>query len=105
VNFNLSKPTAENYADWVSTKTMTKIIEQLDAPKRMDYAREAGAILCERPENHFDHELMIQEKKFSREVHGNNRVRRWSMISPEVATLLECSLDKKQSLEFAECKL
>lgn len=96
VSFNLSRPSAENFADWVASKVTSLVMDDLAPGERKDFVSEVGALFCDRPEGAFDPVLMTAEKNFSREPHPENRVRRTSMITTEMAREAGCELEKDQ---------
>jgi hypothetical protein len=103
VSFDLARPSAENFADWVASKVTSLVMHDLKPELRKDFVSEVGALFCDRPEGAFDPVLMSEEKKFSKEPHAEHRVRRWNMITTEMAEEAGCVLKKDQG--YGACKL
>jgi hypothetical protein len=104
-NFNLSRSSGENFSDWMASRVATKVLKDKAPEVKLDFAKEMGTLFCDRPENSYDQNLMVNEKQFSKEVHADNRVRRWSLFSPQLSSELGCKIDPEKNKGFNQCEL
>jgi hypothetical protein len=95
VRFRLANPTQENFADWASFKALPHRLARIETRKeRQDAAALFSADLCSYPSVYAaDPELAELERQFSTKGHSDNRYRRVSVFTPEVASIIACKVD------------
>ena len=93
IEFNLSKPSDEDFADWLSYKAVELKLQRIQAlQRRRDFILSGMATYCspEGLENIAKHKILI-EKKYSRNFHSPNRDRRLRNFTSKTADLLQCT--------------
>lgn len=103
--FELSRPSGENFADWIASRAVPYTMGGMSVEEKLRFGEQMGALLCDKPEEMFDPDFMIEEKKASLEQHADKRIRRWSLFSPQIADLVNCQLDEATEKGFGQCKL
>ncbi len=104
----LSKTSSENFADWLANKAMIQNLSQMDSLKdKRKFAQETGALCCDAPGtlDSAPPEFRKIEKTFSFAVHGDNRIRRLSVLTPEISDLIQCQSNESLQKGFGSCKL
>lgn len=105
ISERIADQSSENFADWMSAKVIADIMKSKDDKQKYQVAQEMVAVFCDEPENKFDDDFMILEKKYSRESHGNNKIRRLSYMNKEISTMLGCFRDEESIQGFGLCEL
>ena len=92
VMFNLSKPSAEDFADWISYKAMElKLKRNQSVESRRAFLLADTSFFC-KPKSleTLAKEKTLIERQYSRAFHPPDRNRRLSRFTPKIADLLEC---------------
>lgn len=98
---SLSVNPAEKIADWYANLSSPLFLKTLKPDERAQAIAVANASFCsERAESS---ELIKTEKKYSLLPHPDDRSRRISSFTPEVAKILNCELDESD-LGDSKCK-
>lgn len=106
VGEDLSRNAQENFADWMASQALPRYLKR---EKSLENRREilsiAMLIHCnERPTAKIlDPDLNEIEKKFSFDKHPDNRIRRLSFFTPEIAKTVGCEIDNEIKRGFGEC--
>lgn len=92
VIFNLSKPSNEEFADWISYKVVELNLERmpsLESKRNLIFSQIAGYCSQIGLEDIAKHKTLV-ERNYSRRLHGLNRNRRLKSFTPKTAKLLQC---------------
>ncbi|HPI39267.1 MAG TPA: hypothetical protein PLJ21_00580 [Pseudobdellovibrionaceae bacterium] len=106
-SYNLSRPSVEFWADWLSLKASYRFLKELKTleEKRNNFLA-ASAIFCEPSGlDHLVPNFLKIEKSFSMETHPESRTRRLSFFTPEIQKLLECKIKDPELLKIKQCEL
>ena len=93
VNYNLAKPSNEDFADWVSYRALELKLQRLSSLKsRREFILADTALYCqpEGLESIAKHTILI-ERNYSRNFHSPDRNRRLGNFTPKTADLLQCN--------------
>jgi hypothetical protein len=102
----LSVNSQENFADWIATRALQRRLSQIPS---LDSRREAISVssyifLCEEPSALSEApDLTSTEKRFSLEVHPENRVRRLAVFGDRNAELAQCKISPEEQ-GFGKCE-
>lgn len=101
-SFQLSVNPREKNADWFATLAFPSFLENLASDKRAEASALATSLFCNSTDIAITApELALSEKKYSLESHPDNRARRVSLYTPEVAKLINCKIEDTE--ETALC--
>jgi hypothetical protein len=105
VSRRLSRNAQENFADWLSIKALPRfLMRERSLTKRRELAGLAPVDLCSLPgPEQSAPEFAAVEKSYSFESHPDDRIRRLSIFSPEVAQAVGCRLDEETKKGFSSC--
>jgi hypothetical protein len=90
-SFDLSVNPQEKIADWFATLSYPAFLENVLPENRAEASALTTSLFCDSSEiPSASPELALSEKKFSLETHPDDRSRRVSLYTPEVAKLIDC---------------
>ena len=92
IDFNLSKPSDEDFADWIANEAISlKLQRTASLQDRRDFIFAEHAFYCE-PESLgiLAKDKILIEKTYSRSFHSPDRERRLRNFTPKTAELLQC---------------
>lgn len=94
----------ENSADWFAMQATLHFLKRAKSPtQKREAAALSTALFCTEPGAAADApELALIEKYFSQESHPDDRLRRISLFSPEIASSLGCETDPNAQ-GFSQC--
>ena len=105
VYLNLSKPSDEDFADWISYKAMALKLQRIASVKhRREFVMADAALQC-KPANleSIAQAKVFIEKAYSKRSHPLNRDRRLRTFTPETAELLQCTRGKDIKKLYQNC--
>jgi|GEM_PF-3350281 len=106
VGEDLSRNAQENFADWMASQALPHYLKrEKSLEKRRELLSIATLSHCNENPNAkmIDTDLNEIEKKFSFDRHPDNRIRRLSFFTPEVAKTVGCEIDNEIKRGFGEC--
>ena len=104
--YNLSRPSFENWADWMGRKSFTRFLKEVSADVKRDMIRAVNASECQRAGlNTVAPQLVKIEKRFSNEEHPESRSRRLGIFTDYVAKVMKCKRGKEIRSRQQQCEL
>jgi hypothetical protein len=107
VNDGISRNAQENFADWLAIRTFPSYLKRARTEQeRRDIAALSFVLMCDAPGPGRDAPWLTElEKKFSLEPHPDNRRRRLSVFTPDVAAVVGCKRDSDVQKGDSGCSL
>ncbi|MNL29050.1 hypothetical protein D3C87_1507220 [compost metagenome] len=104
-DYEMSKGSGENFADWMAGQSFGEFLSrQKDMRSRRESSAAATSLFCNAPGVARDApDLTLKEKNYSLEPHPDNRNRRVSLYNDQNAKLVKCDINEKDQ-GFGKCK-
>ena len=107
IRFNLSKPSSEEFADWISYKTVELKLQRIPSlKKRREFVMTGTATYCKPTglESIAKHKVLIEKKAYSnKKLHSPARERRLKTFTPKTAELLQCTRGEDIKKLYKNC--